>query len=201
MNATRTNPLFTALATRLAACIEFGLVNQVDAMSTIIDKTSEKLLSLAQDKMTNTDFDAIATRLATVDDTGKGLEQVKTIEKVVRLCNAIALDLESGLCGYMKYTALSTLQNGNAITVRENVCALSKVAHHDSDIFAVREGFKNLARYSDGTGSSQSSQCRQVFNLCGFYESFGRGCKNDKPELNAYGIATLNKLVYKQINA
>ena len=197
MNATQ-NTLFSALESRLSSCIEFGLVNQVTAMSATIDKTSIKLLNLAQEKMTATDFDALATRIATVDDAGKGIEQVKTLDKIVRLCNAVALDLESGLCNYTKYIALNTLENDNAITVREGVRTLSKGSKVDAMQFDVREGFKNLARYTEGTACSQSSQVRQVFNMFGFYVSFGKGCKGDKPELNAYGKAMLTKLVYKQ---
>jgi hypothetical protein len=194
-----TNVIFSALQTRFAACLDFGLVNQVDAMNATMQKTSVKLLDLAQSKLIDTDFDNMVKRIETVNENGIGLDQVKTIDKIVRLLNAVALDLESGLCNYMKYTALSTLQNGDAITVRETVCALSRVAHKNSDIFAVREGFKNLAGYSIGTGNSQASQCRQVFNTFGFYTagSFNKGKTEDKPELSVYGKEVLTKLVYK----
>lgn len=190
------NVVMQALRTRLAKLQALELTNQSDALRSVINKTSTALLDKAQEKLTQTNFDAIAARIAQCDDKGKGLEQVKTIEKIVRFAGAVAIDSEKSLCNYLKVSALTTLQNDGSVSVREMVCALSRVARQNADIFAVREGFKNLANYSMGTGNSQASQARQVFNVFGFYDGFVKGGKNNAPVLTPYGEGVLRGLVF-----
>lgn len=192
------NVIMTALKSRFDKVAALELVNQMTALKSIIAHTSDAQLNAAQARLTQSNFDSIAQVIAHCDDKGKGKEQVKTIEKIVRFMGAVALDSETGLCNYLKVSALTTLQNDGSVSVREMVCALSKVAFKNKDIFAVREGFKNLAGYSIGTGNSQASQARQVFNAFGFYTGFVKGATNNAPKLTPYGEAQLRGLVFKE---
>lgn len=189
------NPVFAALESRLASCTEHELVNQVSALQSTIKRTSSALCDIAQSKMQQTDFNNIAHRIATVNAQCVGLDQVKTIDKIVRFIGAVALDQPSQLCNYLKVSALTTLKNDGSASVTEMVCALSRAAYR-SNASTLRAGFENLAGYSIGTGSSQASQARQVFSTFGFYTGFVKGGKNNKPALTAYGEKILRGLIF-----
>lgn len=194
------NPVFTALNTRLQACENAQLVNQADAMRNTIKRTSSALCDLAQSKLTSADFDVIAQRIAHVNAQCVGLEQVKTIDKIVRFIGAVALDQPSQLCNYLKVSALTTLKNDGSASVTEMVCALSRSAYR-SNMSTLRSGFENLAGYSIGTGSSQASQARQVFNVFGFYTGFVKGGRDNKPTLTKFAESTLSGLVFAKAQA
>ena len=195
--AQKINAVFAALETRLIGCLSFDLQVQAGQLVNFIARTSNDLCNAAQKKMTDTDFEFIAHRIATINTNGVGLDQVKTCGKVVNLINAFALDQEKWLCSFLKITTLSTLEHGGSLTVREMVCSLSKVALRDNQTWAVREGFSSYSTYSVGTGSSQAAQCRQAFRMFNFYDGFVKGGKDNAPQLTAYGEANLRGLVFK----
>lgn len=190
------NIIMGALETRLAklAAID-GLTNQVTAMRNIIKRTSDAQLNAAMSKLTQTDFNSLAQVIAHCDNAGKGQEQVKTIEKIVRFMGAVAIDSATPLCNYLKIASVVTMRESNP-NVTELTCALSRKAFETRDTFKVREGFNPEARYSVGTGSSQSAQARQVFNRFGFYDGFVKGGKDNAPILNDYGRKVLTDLVF-----
>lgn len=194
------NVVYTALLSRLASCEKYDLKNQVTAMQSTIKRTSSQMLDLAQSKLSQSDFAAIATRISTVNAHGVGLDQVKSIDKIVRFMGAIALDQAAQLCNYLKQSSITTLNNDGSVSVTELICALSRAAYRANyGSFSVREGFENLASYSIGTGASQASQARQVFSVFGFYDGFVKGAKNNKPKLTVYGETMLRGLVFKKV--
>lgn len=195
------NVLLNAFNSRLLSCLEHGLESQVTDLIRYLNGHTAIGMNVAQKKMTGSNFETAAYAFSTVDQAGKGLEQVKTIDKVLRLCNAVATGLDTGLDNYCKFIAVNTLEMNGILSTREGVCTLSRTAHKNTDIFGVREGFKNVASYTIGTGSSQSSQVRQAFNRLGFFEegTFKKRRNGDAPELSAYGRDILTNMVFKQV--
>lgn len=195
------NVLLNAFNMRFLSCVQHGLDNQATVLINYLHDHTAENMNLAQVKLIGSDFERIAKIYSTVDDKGKGLEQVKTIDKMLRICEAVATGLDKKLDSFCKYIAVNTLEMNGILSTREGICTLSKAAHKNADIFGVREGFRNLSSYTVGTGVSQSSQVRQCFNQLGFFVegTFKKGRKDDKPELNQYGRDVLTNMVFKQV--
>ena len=191
------NVIRDALIARRDACIKHDLNVQAKQLNTPITRMTDAVMTAAKERLTQTDFEALAKTISYTDATGKGIEQVKSIVKIATMFNALACGLKSALDNNSLIGIRALLENDNRATVREMIVSQSRVANENRDLFSVRDTVKNLARYSVGTGCSQTSQVRQVLNNFGFFESgsFVKGAKNNEPVLNGYGVSVLSSLI------
>ena len=204
---TKENVIITALKVRLAGCLDFGLVSQINQLSGVLDKANSATFDYAQNFMVESDFNYIADRISYIDDTGTGKDQVKTIVKMVKLIEYIATKIDTekpskkkSALAFTKDIAQGYLDNGNTLSVSEGVVTLSRKANavFSGDVnVRVRESVKSENGYSINTGGSQTSQVRCLFAAFNMFKSgtYSKGKNADMPELSEYGVMLCKHIV------
>jgi hypothetical protein len=195
------NALANAVQTRLNALNDSDAsasakASQSKQLTALLSGLNDALYTSAQKVMTDTDFKRACNTIATCDKSGKGIEQVKTVVKVIDVIKNLAQNV-SAKSNNFNICLQAMLHNKNSASLSELIVSQSKqaretAAHSMRETFTVRS-----ASYSTGTASSQASQVRQVLNILNF-ASVQKGKRNDT-ELNEYGIKTLSTVYLKQL--
>lgn len=169
--------------------------SQVKQLLPLLKIADDKRIKHARELMTATDFNEVSKIIATCDEHGKGIEQVKTIVKILDVIKNVSQGL-SAKSNNFNCCINAMLQNGNTASRSELVIAQSAkaregIAHKARESFAVRS-----AGYSIGTGDSQASQVLQVLRVLGFAD-YTKNERNGVATMREYGYAMLSRAYLK----
>lgn len=168
---------------------ENARVSQLKQLQPCEALLTNALVKVARDRMTQTDFKALAQVIAQCDEFGKGVEQVKVVVKIVDVMRNVAQGMKAKSNNF-NLCVQGMLKNKGAATRTDMVCMQSAKAREvkgskTSEGLTARSG-----SYSIGTADSQSSQVMQVLRLMGFADA-QKGVKDKPAVLNDYGREVL----------
>lgn len=149
------------------------------------------LVKVARDRMTQTDFKALAQIIAQCDEFGRGVEQVKVVVKVVDVMRNVAQGMKAKSNNF-NLCVQGMLKNKGAATRTDMVCMQSAKAREIKGAKASEGLTARSGSYSIGTADSQSSQVLQVLRIMGF-ASVTKGARDNAAVLNDYGRELLTE--------
>lgn len=194
------NIVARAIATRIEKVQNSGIAqnakdSQVKQLLPLLKVADDKRIKHARELMSETDFNEVVKVIATCDEHGKGIEQVKTVVKIIDVIKNVSQGL-SAKSNNFNCCINAMLHNGNSASRSELVIAQSAkaregAAHKARESFSVRS-----SGYSIGTGDSQASQVLQVLRVLGF-ATYTKAERNGNAELKPYGISMLQRAYMK----
>lgn len=194
------NIVARAIATRIEKVQNSSIAqnakdSQVKQLLPLLKVADDKRIKHARELMSETDFNEVVKVIATCDEHGKGIEQVKTIVKIIDVIKNVSQGL-SAKSNNFNCCINAMLNNGNTASRSELVIAQSAkaregIAHKARESFSVRS-----SGYSIGTGDSQASQVLQVLRVLGFAQ-YNKGERNGNAELKEYGVSMLARAYMK----
>lgn len=174
---------------------EVAINSQVKQLLPLLKIADDKRIKHARELMKETDFNEVAKVIATCDAQGKGIEQVKTVVKILDVIKNVSVGL-SAKSNNFNCCIQAMLHNGNVASRSELVIAQSAkareaIAHKARESFAVRS-----AGYSIGTGDSQASQVLQVLRVLNFAQ-YNKGERDGVATMREYGRDMLSRAYLK----
>lgn len=194
------NIIARAIATRVeklqnSQASDVSKASQIKQLMPLLKVADDKRVKHARELMTNTDFNEVAKVIATCDEFGKGIEQVKTIVKIIDVIKNVSQGL-SAKSNNFNCCINAMLQNGNTASRSELVIAQSAKAR-EGLAGKVREGFQARSlSYTIGTGDSQASQVLQVIRVLGFAD-YNKGERDGVATMKEYGFSMLSRAYLK----
>lgn len=169
--------------------------SQVKQLLPLLKVADDKRIKHARELMTETDFNEVAKTIATCDEHGKGIEQVKTVVKIIDVIKNVSVGL-SAKSNNFNCCIQAMLRNGNTASRSELVIAQSAKAR-EGLAHKAREGFVvRSSSYSIGTGDSQASQVLQVLRVLGFAD-YNKGEREGVATMREYGRDMLARAYLK----
>lgn len=194
------NIIARAIATRVeklqnAQIADSAKASQIKQLMPLLKVADDKRVKHARELMTDTDFNEVAKIIASCDEHGKGIEQVKTIVKIIDVIKNVSQGL-SAKSNNFNCCINAMLHNGNTASRSELVIAQSAKAR-EGLAGKVREGFNvRSSSYSIGTGDSQASQVLQVLRVLGF-ATYNKGEREGVATMKEYGYSMLSRAYLK----
>lgn len=194
------NIIARAIATRIeklqnSQAGEVAINSQVKQLLPLLKVADDKRVKHARELMTDTDFNEVAKVISTCDAQGKGIEQVKTVVKIIDVIKNVSQGL-SAKSNNFNCCINAMLQNGNTASRSELVIAQSAKAR-EGLAGKVRESFNVRSNsYSIGTGDSQASQVLQVLRVLGF-ATYNKGERDGVATMKEYGFNMLSRAYMK----
>lgn len=194
------NIIAKAIATRIeklqnSQAADNAKASQVKQLLPLLKVADDKRIKHARELMSETDFNEVAKIIASCDDHGKGIEQVKTIVKIIDVIKNVSQGL-SAKSNNFNCCISAMLHNGNTASRSELVIAQSAKAR-EGLAGKVREGFAVRSNsYSIGTGDSQASQVLQVLRVLGFAD-YNKGERDGVATMREYGYSMLARAYMK----
>lgn len=194
------NIIARAIATRIeklkaSQAGEVAINSQVKQLLPLLKVADDKRIKHARSLMTETDFNEVVKVIATCDESGKGIEQVKTVVKIIDVIKNVSQGL-SAKSNNFNCCINAMLQNGNTASRSELIVAQSAKAR-DGFAGKVRDGFTvRSSGYSIGTGNSQASQVLQVLRVLGFAD-YNKGEREGIATMREYGFNMLSRAYLK----
>lgn len=194
------NIIARAIATRIeklqnSQAADNAKASQVKQLLPLLKVADDKRIKHARELMSETDFNEVAKIIASCDDHGKGIEQVKTIVKIIDVIKNVSQGL-SAKSNNFNCCINAMLHNGNTASRSELVIAQSAKAR-EGLAGKVREGFVvRSSGYSIGTGDSQASQVLQVLRVLNFAQ-YNKGEREGVATMREYGRDMLARAYLK----
>lgn len=178
------NARFAALSTLDAtAC-----ASQQKQLAPVIAHFSAATIDSAASKMIQTDFDKVASIIASVDaKVASNYMQVKSIVKMFDMIDRVGMQLKARSNNFNACVS-AMVANNNRASISDLIVAQCKKAR---EARATSEGFTVRSQsYTIGTASSQSGQVRDVLRVLNL-ASVVKNASNDVATLSDYGISIL----------
>lgn len=174
---------------------EVAKSSQIKQLLPLLKIADDKRIKHARELMIKTDFNEVAKVIATCDAQGKGIEQVKTVVKILDVIKNVSVGL-SAKSNNFNCCIQAMLQNGNTASRSELVIAQSAKAR-EGLAHKAREGFQARSlSYTIGTGDSQASQVLQVLRVLGFAD-YNKGERDGIATMREYGYSMLVRAYLK----
>lgn len=194
------NIIARAIATRIekvqnSQAADNAKASQIKQLLPLLKVADDKRVKHARELMSETDFNEVAKIIATCDEHGKGIEQVKTVVKIIDVIKNVSQGL-SAKSNNFNCCIQAMLHNGNTASRSELVIAQSAKAR-EGLAHKAREGFVTRSlSYSIGTGDSQASQVLQVLRVLGFAD-YNKGERDGVATMREYGYSMLSRAYLK----
>lgn len=194
------NIIARAIATRVeklqnTQIADNAKASQIKQLMPLLKVVDDKRVKHARELMSETDFNEVAKIIASCDEHGKGIEQVKTIVKIIDVIKNVSQGL-SAKSNNFNCCINAMLHNGNTASRSELVIAQSAKAR-EGLAGKAREGFAvRSSSYSIGTGDSQASQVLQVLRVLGFAQ-YNKGEREGVATMKEYGYSMLSRAYLK----
>lgn len=194
------NIIAKAIATRIekvqnSQAADNAKASQIKQLLPLLKVADDKRIKHARELMKETDFNEVAKVIAACDEHGKGIEQVKTVVKIIDVVKNVSQGL-SAKSNNFNCCIQAMLRNGNTASRSELVIAQSAkareaIAHKVRESFVVRS-----SSYSIGTGDSQASQVLQVLRVLNFAQ-YNKGEREGVATMREYGRDMLARAYLK----
>lgn len=183
--------LLAALNARMVALSQLDATAQASQqkqLAPVIAHFSVATIDSAVAKMNQTDFDRVATIIASADaKVASNYMQVKSIVKMFDMIDRVGMQLKARSNNFNACVSAMVL-NGNKASISDLIVAQCKKAR---EARATSEGFTVRSQsYTIGTASSQSGQVRDVLRVLNL-ASVVKNASNDTATLSEYGVSIL----------